>query len=106
MSTLGRIVTTTFKLVSVLAVVCLLAGLAYLWTSGAWHLVFPSSQHDEVAPALPARLTSPAILVFSKTNGFRHIEGIAGGRRALTRIAAKQGWTTLRHRKRCGVQRR
>lgn len=56
---------------------------------------FPSDHHDEVAPELPVALPRPAILVFSKTNGFRHDEAIPAGITTLTRIAKRHGWSTF-----------
>jgi type 1 glutamine amidotransferase len=88
----------TGTLIRILKALLLLAalsvglGLGYIWHIGAWRVVFPSSQHDSVAPTLPAELQSPGILLFSKTNGFRHKEGIAGGNRALSAIAAERNW--------------
>jgi uncharacterized protein len=67
-------------------------GLAALWYSGAWYVVFPSSAHDSVAPYIPAVDAQKSVLVFSKTNGFRHEEGIAAGTRALQSIAHNHGW--------------
>ena len=79
--------------VSLLVVVFLvLAAIGFLKYSGAWDAIFPSREHDTVAPALPNDLGSPALLVFSKTNGFRHTEGIAGGSKALMEIAADNNW--------------
>lgn len=52
----------------------------------------PSTAVDSVPPEVPS-LTEPAILAFSKTNGFRHDEAIAAGIPALARIAAKNGWS-------------
>jgi len=75
-----------------LAVVAVAAAGVAIWKVGAWHLVFPSHQHDTVAPVIPDGLASPAILVFSKTNAFRHREGIAGGLKALQSIAANHQW--------------
>lgn len=69
------------------------AGLAGAWYVGAWNLVFPNTQHDTQAPSLPDDMQEPAILVFSKTNGFRHREGIGAGLLALKRIANEQGWS-------------
>ena len=66
--------------------------LGFIWYVGAWGVVFPSQQHDTVAPVLPAELGSPAVLVFSKTNGFRHKEGIEGGARVLSSIARERSW--------------
>ncbi len=53
---------------------------------------FPSSHHDAVAPSIPDDLAHPAILVFSKTNGFRHGEAIDAGIPVFRAIAAKRGW--------------
>lgn len=61
--------------------------------SGAWYLFFPSEQHDNVAPEIPADFGDGAalrVLVFSKTNSFRHADGIAGARRLLDAIAARR----------------
>lgn len=66
--------------------------LAIVWNIGAWHLVFPSRQHDTVAPVIPSDLPTPAVLVFSKTNSFRHSDGIDGGAKALQDIAARRNW--------------
>ena len=74
------------------AVILLVVSVAFLWFSGAWNIVFPSSQHDTEAPWIPADLASPAVLVFSKTNSFRHIDGIEGGNRAIIQIAENAGW--------------
>lgn len=77
-----------------LIVVLLLAalGLVAIWYVGAWNLVFPNRTHDSVPPTLPADLKTPSILLFSKTNAFRHTEGIAGGARAITQMAERHGW--------------
>ncbi len=58
----------------------------------AFRTFFPSSHHDEEAPELPADLGSPAILVFSKTNGFRHTEAIEAGLPAFEAIARERGF--------------
>jgi hypothetical protein len=79
-------------MVLLLAAVCIVASLVTIWNIGAWNLVFPSQQHDTVAPALPRELGAPAILVFTKTNAFRHKDGIAGGTKALQSIAAQHKW--------------
>jgi uncharacterized protein len=72
----------------------LVLGLAAIHRSGAWYLVFPSEQHDTTPPEIPADFgegKSLRVLVFSKTNSFRHDDGIAGARRALDGIAARNG---------------
>lgn len=81
-----------FKLLLISLMTLVLLGMAGLWYVGAWRIVFPSHQHDTVAPVIPASVTGPSILVFSKTNSFRHKEGIEAGGRALGSIASHKGW--------------
>ena len=69
--------------------------LAFAYSVGAWHVIFPSSHHDTREPYLPGDLRSPAILVFSKTNRFRHEDGIAGGTRAIKDLAIGNGWDSF-----------
>ena len=54
--------------------------------------IFPSSDHDRVAPGLPETLGRPAVLLFSKTNGFRHGEAIEVGRPALETLLGERGF--------------
>lgn len=48
--------------------------------------------YESVPPALPANLPRPAILVFSKTNGFRHEEAIPAANALFTQLAKTNGW--------------
>lgn len=48
--------------------------------------------HETVPPVLPADLKHPAILVFSKTNGFRHEEAIPAANAMLAALAKEKGW--------------
>lgn len=52
------------------------------------------SRYETVPPALPAGLNGKAILVFSKTNGFRDDGQIKAANAALSQLAAKRGWTS------------
>jgi hypothetical protein len=52
-------------------------------------------RYEIIAPALPADLGENAILVFSKTNGFRHEEAIAAANAALAEIARQHGWSVM-----------
>ena len=74
----------------ILIVVALLVawGLFSAWRAGAWNLLFPKDDHDTVAPQIPSAVEGPAVLVFTKTNGFRHVEGIAGGLEAMQAMLA------------------
>jgi type 1 glutamine amidotransferase len=73
-------------------VVLFLAVATLVWFTGTWNIIYPSTQHDTQAPWIPAALVSPAVLVFSKTNSFRHIDGIKGGNLAFGKIAQNNGW--------------
>lgn len=48
--------------------------------------------YETTPPQVPADLPRPAILVFSKTNGFRHEEAIPAGNLLLAKIAKDNGW--------------
>jgi uncharacterized protein len=52
-------------------------------------------RYDTVPPALPVSLGPTAILVFSKTNGFRDDEAIAAAQNALLDIAKRRGWSAV-----------
>lgn len=81
--------------VVLLALLLAVAVLAIAYSAGAWHVLFPSSDHDTREPYLPADLRSPAILVFSKTNRFRHEDGITAGNEVLNELAIGNGWSTF-----------
>ncbi|WP_196221852.1 ThuA domain-containing protein [Sphingobium sp. CAP-1] len=49
---------------------------------------------DKTPPKLPAKLPGNAILIFSKTNGFRDSPQIAAANRALEEIARQRGWSS------------
>ncbi len=48
--------------------------------------------YETEAPALPDDLPRPAMLVFSKTNGFRHEEAIPAANALFADMAAQNGW--------------
>jgi type 1 glutamine amidotransferase len=50
-----------------------------------------SDQYDSVSPVLPRELVSPAILVFSKTNSYRH-DSIDAANTMFREIANERGW--------------
>lgn len=52
----------------------------------------PGVMRDARAPGVPADLPRPALLIFSKTKGFRHTEAIPAANAALSEIASKNGW--------------
>jgi uncharacterized protein len=48
--------------------------------------------YETTPPAIPADLPRPAILVFSKTNGFRHEEAIPAANALFAQMAKDNGW--------------
>lgn len=48
--------------------------------------------HESVPPPLPAQIKRPAILIFSKTNAFRHEEAIPAANSLFARFARENGW--------------
>ena len=90
------------KLTKVLAVAVALLVVAALalWASpfgrslrGALGLIEPV--YDTAPPEWPAGFGEPdsvSVLVFSKTNGFRHAEAIPAAEAAVREIAARHGW--------------
>jgi hypothetical protein len=76
-----------------LVAVCLSSVLAASAGCGAWRVFFPSHAHETVPPELPESLPAPAVLIFSKTNGFRHEEAIPAGLALFEEVAARRGWS-------------
>ena len=56
--------------------------------------VFLGGKHvyETVPPPLPANIKRPAVLVFSKTNAFRHEEAIPAANRLFAGFARANGW--------------
>ncbi len=50
--------------------------------------------YETIPPGVPAHLGTPAILIFSKTNGFRDDGQIQTANRVLEAIAGRQGWSS------------
>jgi uncharacterized protein len=51
------------------------------------------ARYDHTAPGLPDKLGHPAIMVFSKSNGFRDDPSVNAAEAALKTIAGHQHWT-------------
>ncbi len=73
-------------------VVSLVCVLALISGCSGLRVFFPSHEHDTEPPTIP-EMSRPAVLVLSKTNGFRHDEAISAGQTALDAIAKKRGWS-------------
>lgn len=74
-----------------------LLGLSVLLLAGCSSLrvFFPSKTYETIAPEVPAALSKPAVLLFSKTNGFRHDEAIPAVNALLTELAQERGWSVF-----------
>ena len=79
-------------LLSVLGLIIVLAGaigvLFYKVTYG-----FPF--YDSEPPVLPAQMTDFSILVFNKTNGYRHSDAIEASTKAFQQMAGDYGWSVF-----------
>ena len=83
------------KILIGLLAIALVAGLGffgYLKYTGIWNIIFPSTHHDTKPPSITDPISSPAILVFSKTNQFRHRESIAAGLVHFEALAKERDW--------------
>ena len=74
-----------------MSLVLVVAALIFLRQAGVWNLVFPSRSHETKAPALPVDLARPAVLLFTKTNSFRHVDAIEAMVPLFVELVAKQG---------------
>lgn len=57
-----------------------------------WKAKYGINFYDSEAPTLPESLKEKTVLIFSKTNGFRHGEAIEAAIPLFGKMAAKNGW--------------
>lgn len=72
--------------------------LAFIAHIGAWGIVFPSHTYESTPPEIPADFGKGAdlrFIVFSKTNSFRHKEGIPAAHALFDQLAEKRGWAAF-----------
>ena len=78
----------------VLAAVLVVSSVAgYLWVQSVLH---KDPVYETKPPVFPADFGTdgrPAVLVFSKTNGFRHEDAIPAAREMLNALGAERGWS-------------
>lgn len=83
------------KILKYFGALCLIA-LVYLAVSTYIVLneaeVFKTPVYDSIAPVLPEDFAGPGILVFSKTNGFRHEDAIVAANELFADLAEQRGW--------------
>ena len=83
-------------LLGILAAVTLLIIIAAIFIGPSiYRATVGLHRYETAAPALPDGLKDTAVLIFSKTNGFRHEEAIPAGIAALSKIAEGHGWSVF-----------
>lgn len=56
---------------------------------------WPAPVYDSVPPALPAAWHHPAVLIFSKTNGYRDPDQAQAANNAIAKLVRAHGWTAF-----------
>jgi type 1 glutamine amidotransferase len=78
------------------SVLVLLLLVALTWGGAqAYRLFVGVKVYETVPPELPAHLNDTAILIFSKTNRYRHQEAIPAAIRSIRTIAQRRGWSAV-----------
>ena len=86
-----RLILRVLAVAGVVSLLLIVSALTFLHQTGVWNLVFPSRSYESEAPDLPEELARPAVLLFTKTNSFRHIEAIDALVPVFVGLAAEQG---------------
>jgi uncharacterized protein len=85
----------TFVLWSTAAVLTLILIAAATVGPSLYRVLIGMNRYDSVPPTLPDRLNHTAILIFTKTNGFRDEAAIEAATSALTGISKRRGWSAV-----------
>lgn len=76
-------------LLSLVVIIVVFAGVAYYQLKSIG--IIPSANYETLAPVLP-EFTKPAVLIFTKTNGFVHKDAIPVAKSVLSELIVAQGW--------------
>lgn len=74
------------------------ASLVAIWWLGAWRILFPSHEYETTPPEIAADFGSDhrlRVLLFTKTNQFRHHDGIEGAQKLFDTLAEKRQWAVF-----------
>jgi hypothetical protein len=82
-------------LIGVVLLLAAFVAYAFPTLKNSWRAMNPVSVYETEPVALPAELPAPALLLFTKTNGFRHEEGIPAGVALIEAIAKRRGWSVF-----------
>ena len=74
---------------AVFAIVLLLGGITYYQLKSIG--IIPRADYDTVAPVLP-EFKKPAVLIFTKTNGFIHKDAIPVAQAVFSELVSAEGW--------------
>jgi len=66
-------------------------GVYTLWR----HEVFVAPTFDHTPPTIDPNAPEPQVLVFSKTNSFRHVDAIPAANALFERFASEEGWSIV-----------
>lgn len=80
---------------TVVVLLLLIAILAISLGPNVYRAAFPSRDYDTVPPTVPTAFPKPAVLVFSKTNGFRHDDAIKAANAMFGDLAESKGWSVF-----------
>ena len=78
---------------STLGLVLLIAVLLPTTSCSAWRVLFPANIYETEPPVVPDSMEETSILLFTKSNGYRHHEAIAAGVPFFEALAARRGWS-------------
>lgn len=81
-----------------LGLVFALTSLAFIWWIGAWGILFPSDAYDTQPPKIASDFgedSALALLVYSKTNSFRHKQGIEAAHALFDEIGGRRNWAVF-----------
>ncbi|HCS26168.1 MAG TPA: hypothetical protein DIW43_01860 [Spongiibacteraceae bacterium] len=76
-------------LLTLLVILVILGGVTYYQLKSIG--IIPSANYETVAPVLP-EFKKPAVLIFTKTNGFIHKDAIPVAKSVLSELVVAQGW--------------
>jgi type 1 glutamine amidotransferase len=82
-----------FRVRATLSIVLTVAVLLPATACNAWRVMFPSRVYETQPPALPETMAETSVLLFTKTNGYRHHEAIEAGVPFFEALAKERGWT-------------
>ena len=80
---------------SLLAIAVVLLGFGTYAAFLVHRVYYGTHVYETIPPQLPTALKQPAILVFSKTNGFRQDDALRASNAALAAIAKDQEWSAF-----------